>query len=134
MNKIHENIRSMRLLKGWSQETMAEKLDLSPNSYANIERGETDVQLSRLEQIAQVLEIEVSDLFDFDRRVFFKFSIHNSPHATNHNNCRQLVNSSLTTATSDLEDELEKSHWMIEQKDKEIAYLKEIIELLKKPV
>jgi transcriptional regulator with XRE-family HTH domain len=31
---------------------MADKLYMSPNGYANIERGETDVQISRLEQIA----------------------------------------------------------------------------------
>jgi transcriptional regulator with XRE-family HTH domain len=35
----------MRQLKEFSQEDMAEKLGLSLNGYANIERGETDVQM-----------------------------------------------------------------------------------------
>jgi transcriptional regulator with XRE-family HTH domain len=51
--KVHEKIRFMRQSKGWSQEDMADKLNLSVNGYANIERGETDVQLSRLEKIAE---------------------------------------------------------------------------------
>lgn len=36
--KTHEKIRLMRELKQWSQETVAEKLNLSTNGYAKIER------------------------------------------------------------------------------------------------
>jgi transcriptional regulator with XRE-family HTH domain len=131
MNKVLENIRSMRLLKGWSQEMMAEKLEMSPNGYANIERGETDIQMSRLEQIAQILEVELSDLFTFDKGVIFKVFIHKID-MTNHN--QQIINSNspCTTTTLNSEHELEKARLIIEQKDKEIAYLKEIIELAKK--
>lgn len=46
---VHEKIRLVRQLKGWSQEDVANKLGMSPNGYGSIERGETDVNLSRLE-------------------------------------------------------------------------------------
>jgi transcriptional regulator with XRE-family HTH domain len=49
-----KKIRIMRQQKGWSQEEMAEKLYMSVNGYANIERGETDVKIYRLQQIANV--------------------------------------------------------------------------------
>ncbi len=39
---IHEKIRFLRQQKGWSQEKMAEKLDMTSNGYAKIERGETE--------------------------------------------------------------------------------------------
>jgi transcriptional regulator with XRE-family HTH domain len=52
--QLHEKIGLLRKIKGWSQEEMADKLQMSVHGYANIERGETDVQLSRLEQISQV--------------------------------------------------------------------------------
>lgn len=40
---------------------MAAKLELSLHAYANIEQGNTDVQLSRLEQIAQVLGMDEAE-------------------------------------------------------------------------
>jgi transcriptional regulator with XRE-family HTH domain len=37
--KIYEKIHFMRQLQGWSQEEMADKLSMSVNGYAKIERG-----------------------------------------------------------------------------------------------
>ena len=69
--QVHEKIRVMRQSKGWSQEDMADKLDMSVNGYANIERGETDVQLSRLEKIAEVFGMELFELFNFGEKNVF---------------------------------------------------------------
>ena len=44
---IGEKIRFMRLLKGLSQEDMAEKLEISLNAFGRIERNETDLNLSK---------------------------------------------------------------------------------------
>ena len=60
--KTHEKIRLMRELKQWSQETVAEKLNLSANGYAKIERGETKLNLPRLEQIATIFHVDLMDL------------------------------------------------------------------------
>ena len=38
--KVHEKIRLIRESKHWSQEDMAEKLNMSLNGYVKIERGE----------------------------------------------------------------------------------------------
>jgi len=127
MNKLHQNIRALRDSKGWNQNTMAKLLEMSPKAYARLEQGKTDIQLSRLEQIAEVLEVEITKLFDLDKTTTFKLSIHHSQTSSNGN---QSVNFSGTT--SNLEHELEKAQLVIEQKDKEIGYLKEIVELLKK--
>ncbi len=123
MAKLHQNIRTLRTLKGWNQETMAELLGLAPKSYASIEQGKTDIQLSRLEQIAKLLEVEVADLFNFDKDSILKLSVH---HFKFYNQQLALLNSSCTTATN-FEHELEKAKLLIEQKDKEIDYLKELI-------
>lgn len=56
---INEKIRRIRESKEWSQEQMAEKLNMSLNGYAKIERGETKLYLDKLEQIAQILDIDV---------------------------------------------------------------------------
>ncbi len=125
MAKLHQNIRTLRTLKGWNQETMAELLELAPKSYASIEQGKTDIQLSRLEQIAKLLEVEVADLFNFDKDSILKLSVHHSKSYT-YNQQLALLNSSCTTATN-FEHELDKAKLLIEQKDKEIDYLKELI-------
>ncbi len=59
-------IKHFRLLKGFSQEKMAELLNIAPKSYGNIERDITDANISRLLQIADVLEVSLPKLLDFD--------------------------------------------------------------------
>lgn len=46
---INEKIRKIREVKEWSQEQMAEKMNMSLNCYAKIERGETKLYLDKLE-------------------------------------------------------------------------------------
>ncbi|WP_461081138.1 helix-turn-helix domain-containing protein [Spirosoma flavus] len=56
-NSIGEKIRLQRLQRGLSQENMADLLNLSTTAYGDIERGKTDLTLSRLTQIAQALDV-----------------------------------------------------------------------------
>ena len=46
--QFYEKLKVMRILKGWSQEELAQKLGYSVNGYAKIERGETDINLAKL--------------------------------------------------------------------------------------
>lgn len=63
---VNEKIRKIREAKDWSQEQMAEKLNMSLNGYAKIERGESKIYLDKLEQIAQVFDIDVIELMQSD--------------------------------------------------------------------
>jgi transcriptional regulator with XRE-family HTH domain len=45
--ELSEKLKTIRKLKNFTQETVAEKLEISTYSYAKIERGETDVKYSR---------------------------------------------------------------------------------------
>lgn len=60
--QTHDKIRLTREQFNWTQEDMAEKLSMSISGYSKIERGETKVNLQRLQQIAEVLNINVFDL------------------------------------------------------------------------
>lgn len=103
--KVNEKIRTIRQLKDFSQEDMAEKLGISKNTYANIERGETDVSVSRLEQIANTFEMDLVELFNFGERTVTCLIGNSNNHFSN---IGQNISGS-----------------------KEIVYLKEIIELTK---
>lgn len=61
-----EKIRLQRLQRGLSQENMADLLNLSTTAYGDIERGKTDLTLSRLTQIAQVLDVALLTLLTDD--------------------------------------------------------------------
>ena len=63
MMSVHDTIRTMRELNQWTQEDMAEKLDISVNGYSKIERGKSKLTLEKLEQIANIFNIKVSDLY-----------------------------------------------------------------------
>jgi transcriptional regulator with XRE-family HTH domain len=117
---IHEKICLLRKVKGWTQEEMAEKLQMSLHGYANIERGDTDVQLSRIEQISQVFGIELKDLINFDGKSVLNNIASSECHFNNY-----------AATSKSCEHELEKCQLIIEQQAKEIGYLKEMIELLK---
>lgn len=72
---VNEKIRKIREAKDWSQEQMAEKLNMSLNGYAKIERGESKIYLDKLEQIAQVFDIDIIELMQSDgKKSVFKLN------------------------------------------------------------
>src|SRR3954468_20519201 len=66
MKTLGKKIRLLRHQKGWSQEDVAKRLDISIPAFSKIETGITDVNLSRLEQIASLFEMSVVQLLTFN--------------------------------------------------------------------
>lgn len=60
--EIGERIRHYRLLKGWTQEQLAEVLDSQGTYVGRVERGEQNLQLQTLEKIADALQVNVNAL------------------------------------------------------------------------
>lgn len=118
--RVCEKIKFIRQVKELSQEQMTEKLGLSLNGYANIERGNADAPLSRIQQIAEVFEMDLMELLSFGEKNVVVF-VGNENH-----NVFQNSNS------SELANDLEKAQLMLEIKDKEIAMQRNEIEQLKK--
>lgn len=121
--KVCEKIKRLRQEKGWSQEEIANKLNISTNAYGCIERGDTDVSLSRLEEISAVFEIDIVDFFDKKTGVFNL--------GGTQNNQQNWCNVYQSLDYLQIKTELEKQQLLNFERDKEVAYLKEIIELMK---
>lgn len=68
---IGEKIRKIRELKGYSQEYMAEQLEISQRAYSKMEREETKLDWSRITDISRILEIDPIDLVQFDDSLIF---------------------------------------------------------------
>ena len=64
MNNSGFNIKRLRNQKGYSQEFMASRLNISQASYARIESQEIKLSVDRLQQIADILETDISAFFD----------------------------------------------------------------------
>lgn len=60
---VGQRLQLLRLEKNLTQEQMGEKLNLSTSAYCKIEYGETDLTLTRLYRIAEVLEMPALALF-----------------------------------------------------------------------
>ena len=62
--RIGKNIRQLRLIKGFSQEFVAEKLGISRNAFGAIERGESNPSISRIGEIYSLFGINLGKIFD----------------------------------------------------------------------
>ncbi|MEG9487204.1 helix-turn-helix transcriptional regulator [Mannheimia indoligenes] len=121
---VNEKIKQIRELRKWSQEEMAEKMNMSTNGYAKIERGETKLNLHKLEQIATIFNIDILELIQSDRNgVFFVMNDHNTNYYSSSDN--------LNIDLEKLKLVVQHKDEIIEQKNAEIKALKEIITLLK---
>ena len=104
---------------------------MSLNGYAKIERGETKLNLHKLEQIANIFNIDVLELIkNDDKNVLFFMNDHNTNYyGSNENLTSEIDRLKLTISHKD--ELLNQRDLVIEQKDSEISALKEIISLLK---
>lgn len=128
---LTEKIRFFRSLKGWTQENIAEKLEISTCAYARIERGETDVNLSRLQQISNILETDLASLFSLDKKNIFNLTKNRSNEIVNINssmNTQNLTN----TEYKKCQHELEKANLIIDYQKQQIIDLRELVSVLKK--
>jgi transcriptional regulator with XRE-family HTH domain len=55
-------IRKLRESRDYTQENMAAELGITAGAYAKIERGETDASFTRLVHIAEILDVQLSNL------------------------------------------------------------------------
>lgn len=68
---VGENIKKLRELKNYTQSYMASRLDMSVSGYSKIEKGRTDITLSKITAIAEILETKLSTILNFDSQKIF---------------------------------------------------------------
>jgi transcriptional regulator with XRE-family HTH domain len=62
-NTVAYRIRKLRESKDYSQQNMADELNISLSAYSKIERAATDPSVSRITAIAKILEVDVTYFF-----------------------------------------------------------------------
>ena len=119
--EINEKIRMLREFNHFSQEEMAEKLNISTTGYAKIERGETGINIARLEQIAAVLDVDTHDLIPL--------SDGNSTYLIIRGDNNQ--GSNFYHGEQELQIEIEKLKLMLKHKDELLEQQNRELEMLK---
>lgn len=74
IKEISSNIKKFRELKSLTREHLASELDMSVSGYSKIERGEIDLTVSKLQKIADILDVSVSEILNFDATNIFNIS------------------------------------------------------------
>lgn len=120
--KTNEKIRQLREARQWTQEEMANKLAMSTQGYAKIERGDTRSNLDRLEQISEVFGIDIVELLSFGENRQINFS--------NSNNESSFNNAFFGGSLNNVELEIQRLQLIISHKDETIEALKRENQLL----
>lgn len=127
--QIGFKIRQFRTMKGWSRQQAADKLNLSLAGYGCIERGEIDMSVTRLVEIAEIFEIVLADLLGLNEQAVFNFT-------GIHNKSKGCYNYQLNSTSDEVKElifknDLEKFQLLLQEREKEVKNLREQITQLK---
>ena len=118
---VNEKVRLFRELNQWSQEEMAERMNMSVAGYAKI-------SLHKLKQIASVLQIDLLDLVStHDSGVILVGGENNQNHFRNN----YYSNQAAELEVEKLKLELKHKDELLKQRENELETLKDIVNLLK---
>ena len=128
--ETYEKIRLIRELNKWSQEEMAEKLEMSPSGYAKIERGETILSVPRLEQIAKIFQLNIWELIK-DNGNTMTLQINSENNSEGGDISFYNAPSTIIGEVERLKSQLAHKEELLMQKERENALLQELIAALK---
>lgn len=114
----------MRELHKWSQEDMAEKLAMSAGGYAKIERGETQLNIPRLEQLAAIFQVDMWDLVKSGNGGL----VLQINEGDSGGDIALYASGDMSGKIELLKQELKHCREMLAQKDKEIELLKKLLD------
>lgn len=127
--KIGQRIKKMRELKNFTQGYVAEKIGISQAAYSDIEKDKTDVSMSRLEQIATVLEVTPTNILTFDEKIVFNVQENKGLANIFKNTTDTAIIDRIEAATQNRITELKALYEdRLADKDKEIARLSTLLE------
>lgn len=66
-----QKIKNIRELKDFTQEYMAEQLGITQAAYSKIETGQTKLTSNKISDIAEIFDMDASDLIDLDMQKYF---------------------------------------------------------------
>lgn len=116
MKHVCVNIKHYRDLRQYSQEYLASRLNITQSSYAKLEKQETKLTVQRLQQIAEVLEVDLSLLLNSNTPTIFNL----------YDN--QTANGRIEHLYNNLPEQLLNQYQaQIKQRKEEVAFLRGLV-------
>jgi transcriptional regulator with XRE-family HTH domain len=106
--KIGSNIKQIRLTKNIPVKQVCSDLDLSQPAYSNIEKGLTDISITRILQIAEYFRVDYTEILALEKVTNYYINPKDSSTGIQNNNC-QITNKdvdSLMIAIESLKEEV----------------------------
>jgi len=132
MSNIAQNIKKIRELKNLKQKYVAEKLNTTQQTYSRYETGEISLNVNTLEKIAEILEVSMQDILNFDDKAIFNHNngensvgIGNYACVINDKTLFEDLKQQYESRINELKEQCEKR---ILEKDKEIERLHQLLE------
>jgi transcriptional regulator with XRE-family HTH domain len=66
MQHVTNNIKKFRELKNLTREHMASQLEMSVSGYGKLERGEVELTVTKLFKLAEIFDVNVAQILNFD--------------------------------------------------------------------
>ncbi len=63
------HLKKLRIKKSFSQDKLAEKADLSGKYLGEVERGNANISISNLSNLANVLEVSLMEILDYSHEL-----------------------------------------------------------------
>jgi transcriptional regulator with XRE-family HTH domain len=82
---VGSNIEHFRLLKKKTPKDMATVLNITEVAYRNIERGLSEISLTKIMQIAELLQIHYAQILEIDGKQVFNYNNNGSANIFSHN-------------------------------------------------
>lgn len=124
---LNDKIRVLREMHNWTQDEMAEKMQMSKSGYSKIERGETKLTTERLEQVAEIFDVDITELLSMGLNGTFNLIKENGSQSNYYGNSEKL-----TAEIERLNLIIQHQAELLQQKENENALLKTLVEALKK--
>lgn len=83
--KIGENIKKIRQNNNIEVKTLCADLEISASAYSNIERGVTDISISRIMQLAAYFSVHYSQILEVDNTTIYQMTFTNNDTNTQNN-------------------------------------------------
>ena len=64
MHKISENIKVLRLSRGWTQQQLAEQLHVTRQAVSHYESGRTQPDIDTCRRLAEIFQVELDVVLD----------------------------------------------------------------------
>lgn len=116
-----DTIRKLRENQQLTQDDMAERLGISKNGYGKIERGQSELSLKRLKQIAEILGVDMAELMNNKDLIFVG---KNRDFVQNNYHDNQIQIEKLQLIIKHQEQRIDDLQKLLEQKDELINLLK----------